>query len=253
MKALVFAAGLGTRLKPVTDTIPKALVQVDGKPLLYYVVSRLKAAGVDSVVINVYHFPDSIIGYVREQDDFGIEVRFSDERDCLLDTGGGILHARKLLEGSPFLVHNVDIISDLDIGWFISQAPSDALASLVVSERKTRRYLLFGEDMRLVGWTDTATGEVRSPYPDLDPDSCRKYAFAGIHYLSDRIFDVFEKDGWEGRFPVMDFYLKECARHPVYGIVPPGLTLIDAGKPETLAQAEEFLRNPIKTQEYGKE
>ena len=244
MEALVFAAGLGTRLRPITDTIPKALVPVDGKPLLYHVVSKLKAAGADKIVINVHHFPDSIIGYVQEQENFGIDVRFSDERDLLLDTGGGILHARKLLEGSPFLVHNVDIISDLDIGWFISQAPEDALASLVVSERKTRRYFLFDDGMRLVGWTDTFTGEVSSPYPGLDPEKCRKYAFAGIHYISDRIFDVFDEDGWEGRFPIVDFYLEECARHPVYGIVPPRLTLIDAGKPETLAQAEEFLRNP---------
>lgn len=245
MEALVFAAGLGTRLRPLTDTIPKALVPVGGKPLLYHVVSKLKTAGIDRIVINVHHFPDSVIGYVMEQDCFGIDVRFSDERDFLLDTGGGILHARNLLEESHFLVHNVDIISDLDIGWFISQAPADALASLVVSERKTRRYFLFDDDMRLVGWTDTSTGEVRSPYPDLDPEKCRKYAFAGIHYISDRIFDVFDEDGWEGRFPIVDFYLKECARHPVYGIVPPRLTLIDAGKPETLAQAEDFLRNPI--------
>lgn len=245
MEALVFAAGLGTRLRPLTDTIPKALVPVGGKPLLYHVVSKLKTAGIDRIVINVHHFPDSVIGYVQEQENFGIDVRFSDERDLLLDTGGGILHARNLLEGSPFLVHNVDIISNLDIGWFISQAPEDALASLVVSERKTRRYFLFDDGMRLVGWTDTFTGEVRSPYPDLDPGKCRKYAFAGIHYISDRIFDVFDEDGWEGRFPIVDFYLKECARYPVYGIVPPRLTLIDAGKPETLAQAEEFLRNPI--------
>lgn len=245
MEALVFAAGLGTRLRPLTDTIPKALVPVGGKPLLYHVVSKLKTAGIDRIVINVHHFPDSVIGYVQEQENFGIDVRFSDERDLLLDTGGGILHARNLLEGSPFLVHNVDIISNLDIGWFISQAPEDALASLVVSERKTRRYFLFDDGMRLVGWTDTFTGEVRSPYPDLDPGKCRKYAFAGIHYISDRIFDVFDEDGWEGRFPIVDFYLKECARYPVYGIVPPRLTLIDAGKPETIAQAEEFLRNPI--------
>ncbi len=147
----------------------------------------------------------------------------------------------------------MDIISDLDIGWFISRTRPEALASLVVSERKTRRYFLFDDDMRLVGWTDTATGEVRSPYPGLDPDKCRKYAFAGIHYISDRIFSVFDEDGWEGRFPIVDFYLKECARYPVYGVVPPHLTLIDAGKPETLAQAGEFLRNHLNTKEYGKE
>lgn len=259
MKALVFAAGLGTRLRPITDTLPKALVPVDGKPLLYHVVSKLKAAGIVQVVVNVHHFPDSVIAYVQEQESFGIDVRFSDERDLLLDTGGGILKARELLQGGPFLVHNVDIISDLDLGWFISQARPDALSNIVVSDRKTRRYLLFDDDMRLVGWTDTLTGEVKSPYPGLDPSKCRKYAFAGIHLISEDIFDVFEEGGWSGRFPIMDFYLKECAKHPVYGIVPPNLTLIDAGKPETLKEAEAFLKrrdltdNPLKTKEYGKE
>ena len=249
---MVFAAGLGTRLRPITDSLPKALVPVCGEPLLYHTLHKLKAAGYTEVVVNIHHFPDLIREYLSSNE-FGLRVGISDESDQLLETGGGIQHARKLLEGGPFLVHNVDIISDLDIGWFISRTRPEALASLVVSERKTRRYFLFDDDMRLVGWTDTATGEVRSPYPGLDPDKCRKYAFAGIHYISDRIFSVFDEDGWEGRFPIVDFYLKECARYPVYGVVPPHLTLIDAGKPETLAQAGEFLRNHLKTKEYGKE
>ena len=121
MKAMIFAAGLGTRLKPITDTIPKALVPIDGKPLLYRVVSKLKAAGISDFVINVHHFADSIIGYTHEQDDFGANVHFSDERDLLRETGGGIKFARPLLEGGPFLVHNVDILSDLDVGWFIAR------------------------------------------------------------------------------------------------------------------------------------
>ena len=122
MKAMIFAAGLGTRLKPITDTLPKALVPIDGKPLLFRVVSKLKAAGISEFVINVHHFPDSIIGYTHEQNDFGVDVRFSDERDFLRETGGGIKFARPLLEGGQFLVHNVDILSDLDVNWFISQA-----------------------------------------------------------------------------------------------------------------------------------
>ena len=113
MRALVFAAGLGTRLKPLTDTMPKALVPVGGKPLLCHVISRLKDAGIDDVVVNVHHFADQIINYLKEQDNFGIKISVSDERDLLRETGGGIRHARRFLEGGPFLVHNVDILSDL--------------------------------------------------------------------------------------------------------------------------------------------
>jgi len=245
MKAMIFAAGLGTRLRPVTDTLPKALVPIDGKPLLYRVVSKLKAAGITDFVINVHHFPDSIIGYTHEQNDFGVNVRFSDERDFLRETGGGIRFARPLLEGGPFLVHNVDILSDLDVNWFISQARPDALSNILVSDRRTQRYFLFDDGMRLVGWTNLATGEVRSPYGDIDPARFRKYAFAGIHCISDRIFKVFDEDGWGDRFSITDFYIRECQRHPVYGIVPPELKLIDVGKFETLSEAEGFVRNTI--------
>lgn len=238
---MIFAAGLGTRLKPLTDTLPKALVPVGGKPLLYHVVIKLKAAGFDDIVINVHHFPDSITGYVHEQDDFGIRVSFSDEREELLETGGGILRARPFLEGAPFLVHNVDILSDLDLRWFVSNARPDAIANILVSERETNRYLLFDDSMRMVGWTNVATGEVRSPYPGIDPGKCRKYAFSGIHLISDRIFTIFDEDGWNGRFPIMDFYIEECARRVIHGVLPESLRMMDIGKIGTLDQAEQFL------------
>ena len=241
MKAMIFAAGLGTRLRPLTDTMPKALVPVGGEPLLYHVVTKLKAAGFDDIVINVHHFPDMIIDYVRRQGDFGIRVSFSDERDFLRETGGGILHARKFLESGPFLVHNVDILSDLDLTWFMSKTRPGALANLLVSERKTSRYLLFDGDMRLAGWTNVDTGEVRSPYPDLDPAGFRKFAFDGVHLISERIFTIFEDDGWRDRFSIMDFYIRECDRHPIYGIVPERLRMMDVGKAGTLKEAESFL------------
>ncbi len=212
MKAMIFAAGLGTRLRPLTDTMPKALVPVGGKPLLLRVVEKLKDAGFDDFVINVHHFADMIEDYVRANGNFGVRVAFSDERDLLRDTGGGILHARNLLLGDKapdmsasscveveseagaeatdgfFLVHNVDIISNLDIRWFCSQARPEALAVLLVSERQSSRYLLFDDSMRLVGWTNVRTGEVKSPYRDLDVSKCHRYAFSGIHLVSDRIF-----------------------------------------------------------------
>ena len=241
MKALIFAAGLGTRLKPYTDTMPKALVPVGGKPLLYHVAMKLKAAGFDELVINVHHFPDSIIGYVHDEKDFGMKVSFSDERDFLRETGGGILYARKMLEGAPFLVHNVDILSDLDIGWFISQAEPDAVANILVSDRETQRYLLFDESMRMVGWTNVATGEVRTPFGGLDPGKCRRFAFSGVHLISDRIFTIFDEDGWEGKFSIMDFYIKECSKRIIHGILPESLKLMDVGKVETLKDAGTFI------------
>lgn len=243
MRALVFAAGLGTRLKPLTDTMPKALVPVGGKPLLWHVVKKLESAGITDVVINVHHFADQIIDYVHSQDDFGIKVTFSDERDLLRETGGGIRHARKFLQGESFLVHNVDILSDLDLRWFMSQARPDAISNVLVSDRKTKRYLLFDNDMRMVGWTNIQTGEVRSPYPDLDPDKFRKLAFSGVHLISNRIFTIFDDAGWGERFPIMDFYIKECASHPIYGVLPGRLRMIDVGKIDTLDEAESFLIN----------
>ncbi len=194
MKALVFAAGLGTRLKPLTESIPKALIPVGGEPLLYHVVSKLKSAGIDEVVINAHHFADKIIEYVRANDDFGIKVYISDERDLLRETGGGIRHARGFLEGGPFLAHNVDILSDLDIRWFVSQARPGALSNILVSDRVTKRYILFDDDMRMVGWTNVETGEVKSPYEGLDPGRFRKLAFSWLHFISDRICTIFDDD-----------------------------------------------------------
>lgn len=292
MKAMIFAAGLGTRLKPLTDRMPKALVPVCGKPLLAHVVEKLKSAGYDSIVINVHHFADMIEDYVHGQGDFGIDVRFSDERNALLETGGGIFHARRLLEAGHgensgvslhigqekaggkdvyghFLVHNVDIVSDLDLGWFESQARPEALASLLVSSRETSRYLLFDDDMRLTGWTNVATGEVRSPYlpqgrssagsdevlscPELG--HCRKLAFAGIHDISCSVFPYMEEyikrtaaihgSGVPEKFSIMDFYLDICSRHPVYGVMPQSLRMVDVGKFDSLAQAESLCREII--------
>ena len=243
MKALVFAAGLGTRLRPLTDTLPKALVPVCGEPLLYHVIGKLRDAGYAQLVVNVHHFPDQIRDYLATHD-LGVEVRISDESEQLLETGGGILRAQNLLLPceEPFLVHNVDIISNLDLRWLRDQTRPEALATLVVSPRKTRRNLLFDKDMRLVGWLDRQSGEVRSPYPGLDPAACRQYAFAGVHNLSPRIFPHFREWGFSGRFPIMDFYLKTCAAEPIYGVLADNLALVDVGKFDQLAQAEALCR-----------
>ena len=239
---MVFAAGLGTRLKPLTDKMPKALVPIAGKPLLYHVMNKLRAAGYSEFIVNVHHFPEQIRDYLAGTD---FNVGISDESSELLETGGGILHAEDLIlpTEEPFLVHNVDIVSNLDLAWLREKTRPEALATLVVSDRSTRRYLLFDDDMRLVGWTDTSTGEVRSPHPGLDPSKYRKLAFAGVHNLSPRIFECMRANGFTGRFPIMDFYLKVCAGEPIYGATPENLQLVDAGKLESLAPAEEIIKN----------
>lgn len=245
MKALIFAAGLGTRLKPITDTLPKALVPVCGKPLIEHVARKLKASGVESAVVNVHHFADMIEEWADGQDIMPMEV--SDEREMLLETGGGVLHARPYLEGcGHFLIHNVDIISDLDIGWLALQIRQDAMATLLVSDRVTSRYLLFDpETMRLKGWTNVATGEVRSPYADLDVAKCRRLAFSGIHIMSDTVFEALEEyaeshglDSRNPRFPIMDFYISACASHEIRGVEAHDLHLVDVGKLDTIEIAE---------------
>ena len=250
---MIFAAGLGTRLKPITDTMPKALVPVCGQPLLYHVITKLVAAGYDDLVVNVHHFPDQIIHYLHSHD-FGARIAVSDERDFLRETGGGIKYARPLLlneqipgqagnDGNePFLVHNVDIVSNLDLGWLREQFREGALVTLVASERKTQRYFLFDEDYRLKGWTNIATGEVRSPFPDIDPDRCRKLAFAGIHLMSPAIFAAFDRYGFGDRFSIVDFYLRACADYPIYAAVPPDFQLVDVGKFDALPEAEATCR-----------
>lgn len=246
---MILAAGLGTRLKPLTDRMPKALVPVDGTPLLEGLIRRLQKAGFDDFVINVHHFPEQIEAFLKEHGNFGCRIAFSDERDLLRETGGGIRHAATLLQDAPggwFLVHNVDIITDLDYaslasgfrpaeqkgpdGEFrLAGKPSPAsLAVLAVSDRKTSRYLLFDHDMRLVGWTNIDTGEVRTPYEGLDPAKCRKLAFSGISMLSTAILPLMQ--GWPERFSVIDFYLAICRDHDIRGIDITGARIRDVGK-----------------------
>ena len=247
MQAMIFAAGLGTRLKPLTDTMPKALVRVGGEPLIRRVISNLAAAGVDRIVVNVHHFAQQIIDYLHDNHNFGLDIRISDETASLLETGGGIKKAAPLFApDAPILIHNVDILSNVDLADFYrhacgNDANSDARpdALLLVSARKTKRYLLFDDTMRLVGWTNIETGEVKSPYADLDPKRCRMYAFAGIHALSPRMLRLM--DTFPDRFGIIDFYLQTCAQHNIIGYVKDDLRLLDVGKLDTLAQAEAFL------------
>ena len=294
MKAMIFAAGLGTRLKPFTDTKPKALFEVNGKPLIEHVMGGLKATGlVDSFVVNVHHFPEQIRSWLEEHVGEFPEVAVSDESERLLDTGGAIRHAEKLLRGGhvgvgssdgsgvrssfggydsvngSFLVHNVDIFTNLDLKWFLSQEREGALATLHVSDRPTSRYFLFDEDMRLVGWINDLTGDVRSPDPELCVEKCIKLAFSGIHLISRDVFDVIrdvdqapmfypiwtwninKKTGplltcdepLGDRFPIVDFYLRVAQEYDIFGAFDPDFRMIDAGKADKLDDVLEFVKS----------
>ena len=229
---MIFAAGLGTRLKPLTDTMPKALVPVGGRPLLWHVIMKLKDSGFERIVVNVHHFAQQIIDYLAANQNFGLDIRISDESEKLLETGGGIKKALPLFDPhSPILIHNVDILSNVDLSQLDVDVPT-----LVVSERKTKRYLQFDESMQLIGWKNIETGEVKGR-------EGRSLAFSGIHVFHPSLFPLLHD--WPERFPVMDFYLKVCAHHLVRGVEVKNLQLLDVGKLDTLEQAKSFImHNP---------
>ena len=230
---MIFAAGLGTRLKPLTDTKPKALVELNGKTLLEHTIETLRNAGTDSIVVNVHHFAEQINQFLSERD-FGLPIKISDESDKLLDTGGGLRKAEQLfLKDEPILIHNVDIISNARLAEIYELGKlHDAV--LLVSKRKTKRYLLFDEQMHLKGWTNIENKEVRSPYADLDISKCQMLAFSGIHVFSPRLFKKMR--AFEDMFGIIDFYLKACADSDIVGYVQEDLSLTDIGKIEVLKQ-----------------
>ena len=242
MKAMIFAAGLGTRLKPLTDHMPKALVPVAGKPMLEHVILKLKNAGFNEIVINVHHFANQIIDFLKEKDNFGITVHISDETDCLLDTGGGIQKAASFFtDGEPFLVHNVDILSNTDLkGFYEYHLSSGNDATLLVSPRKTTRYLLFDNKNQLCGWVNKETMQTKPEGFVYRPEEQKEYAFSGIHIISPTLFN-YMGDEWRGKFSIMDFYLQNCTKVQLGGYINEDLQLIDIGKPDTLKQAEEFI------------
>ena len=248
MKAMIFAAGLGSRLKPLTDTMPKALVPVAGRPMLEHVILKLKASGFTEIVINIHHFGEQILDFLKMNDSFGLTIYISDERALLLDTGGGVKKARSFFENNnePFLVHNVDILSDIDLKELYNyHLQNGGVATLLVSRRKTSRYLLFDTENRLCGWINKDTGQVKPEGFCYDESSYQEYAFSGIHVLSPEIFQWMDSLGWNGKFSIMDFYLAACRQVAFMGYRVEQLRLIDIGKPETLAKAEEFVKDLI--------
>ena len=243
MNAMILAAGLGTRLRPLTDSIPKALVEVDGVPIIDRTAAKIVSEGARTLVINAHHRSSQLLSHIIERGGYGVRCCVSMEKE-LLDTGGGILRARPFLEGGgAFVVHNVDILSNLSLEGLRAGAGNDSLACLAVSRRESSRKLLFDSTMRLVGWTDLRSGEVRSPFGHINPAECSQFAFSGIHLISDKVFDVMDEFAFGGSFPIMDFYLTVAARYRICGYVQEGLRVLDIGKPEALAKAGELLRD----------
>ncbi|MCQ2154927.1 MAG: NTP transferase domain-containing protein [Bacteroidales bacterium] len=256
MKAMIFAAGLGTRLRPLTDTRPKALVNVEAtvggkrvsEPLLWWVLKRLRDAGIDELVVNVHHFAPLVREWVVSESGFSASVRFSDESECLLDTGGGILKALPLLLDNydgPFLVHNVDIVSNLDYRAFTALPMDGILARLVVCDSPSDRRLLFDASMRLVGWTNLKTGEIKGPAALMTEPArkeLRPYSFTGIHLISSDIakaFSGFEHDS--DVFGIIDFYLAVCSKYPIFGFLREDFEFVDAGTVGSLSDAGKLL------------
>lgn len=239
---MIFAAGLGTRLRPLTDYTPKALVPVAGKPMLERVILRLKEAGFDDITINIHHFGEQIIEFLRANNDFGVTIHISDERDMLLDTGGGIKKARPFLDGNePFLIHNADILSEIDLAAFYRHhLESQADATLLTNHRNTSRYLLMNKDNRLCGWVNKSTGDVLPENLNYTTGNYLEQAFGCIHVLSPSIFRYMENERWDGKFSIIPFYIGICQKAEIQGYPIDSAGWFDVGKPETLAQAEVY-------------
>lgn len=236
MKAMILAAGLGTRLKPFTEQHPKALAIVNGKSLLQRNIEYLASFGITDVIVNVHHFPDQITDAIKKDNGFGSKITISDEKDEVLETGGGLIKARKFLEDSdPFVLINVDILTDLDIGKMIEQhTASKALATLAVTNRKTSRYFLFNDVGTLCGWKNIKTGEQKIS------KEANKYfpkAFSGIHIISPAIFPLIKM---KGKFSMVDVYLQLCKTRTITGFDHSTTKFIDVGRPENILIAEEI-------------
>jgi NDP-sugar pyrophosphorylase family protein len=240
-KAMIFAAGLGTRLKPFTDKHPKALAIVNGKTLLERNLLYLKRFGIRNFVINTHHFAEQINSFFSEHDYSDIQISISHEADGPYETGGGLSFASHLLKSSglPFFVMNVDMLTDLNIKqMFDFHQEIKPLATLAVTKRSSSRQLLFNDAMRLVGWKNNNTGEIRwvaGEVLDVIP-----FSFSGIHIIEPSIFKLMPS---EGTFSIIDTYLKAASTELIVGYDHSGDRIIDVGKPESIIQAEEIFRD----------
>lgn len=235
MKALILAAGLGTRLRPFTDTMPKALAEVGGKTVLEIIAERLIAAGVTHIVVNVHHLAPLMKSFIAGLHYDGVSFYISDETEGLLDTGGGILKARPLLkDDEPFWVYNADILADIDLGSMrTAHLKSGAIATLAVSNRKATRVFLW-ENGLLAGWENLVSGEQILCKPGKQLHNLEQKAFSGIHLLSQDIFSLITETG---AFSIKDVYLRLAADMPVGCYTHEAEVWMETGTPESLERA----------------
>ncbi|MFT3748079.1 MAG: sugar phosphate nucleotidyltransferase [Agriterribacter sp.] len=234
--AMIFAAGLGTRLKPWTEHHPKALAIVNGKPLLQRNIEYLKSFGINNLVINVHHFAEQVISFLEKHNNFGSTIRVSHEKEEALETGGGLKYAEPLLQNAKrFLIINADILTDLNINEMLQfHLQHEPLATLAVTNRSSSRCFLFDEHHRLCGWQNNKTGEERIAV--ISPLNI-PMAFSGIHIIDQNIFSLITETG---KFSMVDLYLRLCKDHTVIGYDHSNDILVDVGKPESIAVAEKY-------------
>ena len=236
MKAMIFAAGLGTRLRPLTNNKPKALVEVKGIPLLEIAIKKLIKSGVSEILLNIHHFGEQVLQFLNEQNYFDHKIYISDERNLLLDTGGGLKKANWFFKDAPFLVYNVDILSNINLNNFYQQhLNSGALASLAVRQRKTSRFLLFDQKNTLAGWRNIKTGETKWC---KTPTPVTEYAFSGIHIINPEIFALMPQ---HSIFSIIDVYLNAGKTHTIKAISHNNDLWVDVGKKEMLQKAEKLI------------
>ena len=233
MKAMIFAAGLGTRLAPLTNTMPKAMVPINGKPMIQHQIEKLRGYGFDYIVVNVHHFASQIVDFLKNNN-LGVHIEISDESDRLLDTGGGLKNVKRFFkEGDNFLIHNVDIFSDLDLkALYDFHCNSGNLATLAVSHRDSSKHLLFGKDSLLCGWRDLKSGKTIIPADCTVND---EMAFSGIYACNYRIFDLIDN---EGAFPIIPELLKISVKNKIGAYVHDGINVLDVGKIDVIRQLE---------------
>lgn len=236
MKAMIFAAGLGTRFKPWTDKHPKALALVNGKSLLQRNIEYLQQYNISDVVVNVHHFSNQVIEAVVRNKGWGSNIMISDETDEVLETGGGLLKAKALLQnGEPFLTLNADFLTNLDINKLLEfHTNKKALISFGITNRKTSRYFLFDEDNRLCGWRNVNSGEERISIPKKD---LKEMAYSCVVVFEPNIFELITQ---RGKFSLVDTYLSLAADHLICGYDHSGDKLVDVGKPDSVAIAEKL-------------
>jgi len=239
-KAFIPAAGLGTRLGDLTKSKPKALVEVNGIPMLELTIERLKKAGVNKFLVNVHHFGDEVINFIQQKKQFGVDLQISDERSKLLDTGGALVKAKSFFKGNePVLVHNVDVISEIDYDELFSlHKKNDACASLCVRERKSTRSLLFSQLMQLKGWTNFTTGEIKWVSEALQ--NYQAFAYSGVYLLEPEFVD---RIPFNGKFSIIDTWLEMAKTERIFGYLDLSPNWFDLGTPEKLKVAETYLKN----------